>query len=297
MAREEALGLCAKSPFVREQPVNAGPAPPLRLEAGRGFETRSVRYQVDDFIIVDASMPPGLCAPLHVHERAYVTLMLRGGFDEQYGSRALSIRAGTMNFVPAGVPHRTHSHGAGLVRMEFPDTALAGAEELGPILRQPEAIADPGSVSLARRVVAEVRSGEPGWRLVVQGLLLELLGQIVRVSAGSHAASGPRWLRDVKERLDSDFSARASVTELASIARVHPVHLARRFRSSYGCSIGEYVRRRQLLAAEELLAGSQLDLREVALRCGYADQSHFSKAFRRSVGVPPGRYRRAHRGG
>jgi AraC family transcriptional regulator len=271
-------------------------ASPLRLEAGRGFETRSVRYQVDDFIIVDASMPPGLCAPLHVHERAYVTLMLRGGFDEQYGSRALSIRAGTMNFVPAGVPHRTHSHGASLVRMEFPDTALAGAEELGPMLRQPETIADSGSLSLARRVVAEIRSGEPGWRLVVQGLLLELLGQIVRTGAESRARAVPRWLRDVKERLDSDLAARVSVTELARTAAVHPVHLARRFRNSYGCSIGEYVRRRQLIAAEELLAGSQLDLREVALRCGYADQSHFSKAFRRSVGVPPGRYRRAHRG-
>ena len=129
------------SPFGPRATMNAGPTPPLRLEAGRGFQTRSVRYQVDDFIIVDASMPPGLCAPLHVHERAYVTLMLRGGFDEQYGARALSIRAGTMNFVPAGVPHRTHSHGAGLVRMEFPDAALAGAEELGSMLRQPEAMA------------------------------------------------------------------------------------------------------------------------------------------------------------
>lgn len=283
--------------------MNAGvrpplrPAPPLRLEAGRGFETRSVRYQVDDFIIVDASMPPGLRAPLHVHERAYVTLMLRGGFDEQYGSRALSIRAGKMNFVPAGVPHQTRSHGAGLVRMEFPDAALAGAGELGPILRQPQAIADPGSVSLARRVVAEVRAGEPGWRLVVQGLLMELLGRIVRVSAESHDGSVPRWLRLVKERLDSEFTTGVSLNELAGMASVHPVHLARRFRSSYGCSIGEYVRRRQLMAAEELLAGSQLDLRELALRCGYADQSHFCKAFRRSVGISPGRYRRAHRGG
>jgi AraC family transcriptional regulator len=283
--------------------MNAGvrslirPAPPLRLEVGRGFETRSVRYQVDDFIIVDASMPSGLYAPLHVHERAYVTLMLRGGFDEQYGSRALSIRAGTMNFVPAGVPHRTHSHGAWLVRMEFPDTTLAGAAELGPMLRQPETIADPGSVSLARRVVAEIRTGEPGWRLVVQGLLLELLGQIVRVSAESHTRAVPQWLRKVKERLDSDLTTRVAVTELARSASVHPVHLARRFRSSYGCSIGEYARRRQLLAAEELLVSSQLDLRELALRCGYADQSHFSKAFRRNVGVPPGRYRRAHRAG
>lgn len=268
----------------------------MRLHAGLGFETRAVRYEVDDFIIVDASMPPGLCAPLHVHERGYITLMLRGGFDEQYGSRELCIRAGTMNFVPAGVAHRTHSHGARLVRMEFPDTVLTGARQLGSILRRPETIADPGSVSVARRVVAEIRSGEPGWRLVVQGLLMELLGQIVRTQiGGSFTRTLPRWLQGVKERLDSHCAAHVSVTELASMASVHPVYLARRFRDAYGCSIGEYVRRRRLQAAEELLVSSRLDLSEVALRCGFADQSHFSKAFRRGVGVPPGRYRRAHR--
>ncbi|HEV2269477.1 MAG TPA: AraC family transcriptional regulator [Steroidobacteraceae bacterium] len=221
---------------------------PLRLAAGRGFETRSVRYEVDDFIIVDASLPPGLCAPLHLHERAYVTLMLQGGFDEQYGSRELCIRAGKMNFVPAGVPHRTHSHGACLVRMEFPDGVLAGADGLGAVLRQPQAIADPGCVSVARRVVAELRSGEPGWRLVVQGLLLELLGRIARARAGSAGRSSP-WLRSVKERLDSDCTAAVAMAELAQMAGIHPVHLARSFRVAYGCSIGEYVRRRRLTAA------------------------------------------------
>ena len=269
---------------------------PLRLAPGRGFETRSVRYEVDDFIIIDASMPPGLHAPLHMHERAYVTLMLRGGFDERYGSRELCIRAGSMNFVPAGVPHVTRSHGACLVRMEFPDALLAGAEHLGSILSQPQAIADLRSVSVARRVVAEVRLGEPGWRLVVQGLMMELLGQIARARAGSPGRSSSPWLRGVKERLDSDYTAGVSIAELARMVGVHPVHLARSFRSSYGCSVGEYVRRRRLTAAEELLVNSQLDLREVALRCGFADQSHFSKAFRRGAGVSPGHYRRAHRG-
>lgn len=283
---------CPRATVNAADPSSSRSASPMRLEAGRGFETRAVRYEVDDFVIVDASMPAGLSAPLHVHERAYATLLLRGGFDEQYGSRELCIRAGTMHFVPAGVPHRTHSHGACLVRMEFPDTVFAGVDELGAILRQAEMIEDPDSVSVARRVVSEIRSGEPGWRLVVQGLLVELLGQIVRARTGPSTRTIPRWLRGVKDRLDSDCAVHVSIATLANMASVHPVHLARRFRDSYGCSICEYVRRRQLRAAEELLLNSRLDLREIALRCGFADQSHFSRAFRRGLGVPPGRYRR-----
>jgi AraC family transcriptional regulator len=267
----------------------------LRLKAGCGFETGGSRYDVNEFVIVDASMPAGLCAPLHLHERAYFTLILHGGFEEQYGSRALNVAAGTMNFVPSGTPHRTRSHGVRFMRMEFPDSVLALACALAPILEQPALFTHPMSVSLARRVVAEVRSRDDGWRLVVQGLLIELLGHVVRDESSSPARRTPRWLRDVREQLDADWSRPLSLSELASAAGIHPVHLARAFRASYGCSVGEYRRARQLSVAEERLLQSDRDLSDVALSCGFADQSHFSKAFRRAFGISPGEYRRIHR--
>jgi AraC family transcriptional regulator len=268
---------------------------PLTLKAGCGFETRGSRYHVDDFVIVDASMPAGLCAPLHLHERAYFTLVLRGGFEERYGSRTLNAAAGTINFVPSGTPHRTRSHGVRLVRMEFPDSVLALAGAFAPALQQPAVFTQSTLVSLARRVVAEVRSCDDGWRLVVQGLLMELLGHVVRNESSSPARRIPHWLRGVMERLNTDWSRPLSLGELASSADIHPMHLARAFRASYGCSVGEYRRGRQLRMAEERLLRSDADLCEVALSCGFANQSHFSKAFRREFGVSPGEYRRIHR--
>jgi AraC family transcriptional regulator len=275
--------------------MNARQSLPVTLKAGVGFETRGVRRHVDDFIIVDASLPPGLRAPLHVHERAYFTLMLRGGFEEHYGSTALTTLTGTMNFVPAGTPHRTLSLGAQFVRMEFPDAALAVATTIGPVLRHPAVLTAPTPIALARRVAAEMRSREQGWRFVVQGLLMELLGHVVRDQAHplSSARTIPRWLQHVKEQLDADWPRVLSLDQLARSAGVHPVHLARAFRASYGSSVGEYRRARQLNAAEDRLLRSEDDLREVALSCGFADQSHFSKAFRREFGIAPGQYRRA----
>jgi AraC family transcriptional regulator len=275
--------------------MSTGHSLPLTLKAGLGFETGGVRRHVDGFIVVDASLPAGLRAPLHVHERAYFTLILRGGFEEHYGPMALTTQAGTMNFVPAGTPHRTLSHGAQFVRIEFPDAALALATTAGPVLRRPAVFTHPTPIALARRVAAEVRSREHGWRLVVQGLLMELLGHVVRDQAHPlfSARTIPRWLRDVKERLDADWHQPLSLDQLARSAGVHPVHLARAFRASYGSSVGGYRRARQLKAAEDRLLRSEDDLRDVALSCGFADQSHFSKAFRRAFGIAPGRYRRA----
>jgi AraC family transcriptional regulator len=267
---------------------------PLTLEAGSGFESRSRSFRVGDFIIVDAWLPVGLRAPFHLHERSYFTLILRGGFTEHYGAQALTAAAGTMNFVPSGTPHWTQSQGARIVRLELPDRALALAREVGPILQRPAVFAEGASVALARRVAAEVRTREKGWPLVVDGLLMELLGHVVRDQSALETVSIPRWLREVKQRLDTEWASPVSLDELALVARVHPVHLARAFRASYGSSVGEYRRQRQIEAAEQRLARSDEDLCEVALGCGFADQSHFSKAFRRAFGISPGRYRRAH---
>src|SRR5262249_44670037 len=80
------LPLCDKNIVVSAQRASRvdGPSSCLTLAAGTGFESRRRAYDVGDFIVVDAFLPPGLRAPLHQHERAYFTLILRGGFEERF---------------------------------------------------------------------------------------------------------------------------------------------------------------------------------------------------------------------
>jgi AraC family transcriptional regulator len=68
--------------------------------------------------------------------------------------------------------------------------------------------------------------------------------------------------------------------------------LAREFRACHGMSVGEYGRRVRLSwAATELVSGDR-SLAEVAAEAGFADQSHFTRLFKRHVGTTPARYRR-----
>src|SRR5256885_155059 len=71
----------------------------------------------------------------------------------------------------------------------------------------------------------------------------------------------------------------------------HPASLARAFRAHYGLSVGEYGRRLRLAGAAAELAGSETPLAEIAANAGFADQSHFTRVFRRHVGTTPARYR------
>ena len=104
------------------------------------------------------------------------------------------------------------------------------------------------------------------------------------------------WLGDARDRLHADVAARPSLAELAAGVGVHPVTLARAFRRTFGCTIGEYLRRLRIERAAEQLATGTQPLAEIALAAGFADQSHFSNVFRRRVGMSPSAYRREVRG-
>ena len=81
--------------------------------------------------------------------------------------------------------------------------------------------------------------------------------------------------------------------DLAASAGVHPDHLARAFRLRFGVPLGTYVRRLRLdWAAGQLSGGGDVAIVHIALNAGFADQSHFTRAFKRHTGLTPAEYRR-----
>jgi AraC family transcriptional regulator len=83
--------------------------------------------------------------------------------------------------------------------------------------------------------------------------------------------------------------------DVACIADVHPVHLARVFRRKYNCTIGEYVRRLRVEYARRRISASNDSLIEIAMTAGFTDQSHFARTFKNHLGVTPGEYRKISR--
>jgi AraC family transcriptional regulator len=67
------------------------------------------------------------------------------------------------------------------------------------------------------------------------------------------------------------------------------------FAQHYGCTVGNYVRGLRMEWACRALSASNLPLSQVALATGYPDQSHFSTAFKRHIGVSPAEYRKTFR--
>ena len=114
-----------------------------------------------------------------------------------------------------------------------------------------------------------------------------LEGQSVTKSGGRF----PQWLEKVRNIVEQRFAEPFKLSEIAAEVGVHPVHLAREFRKHYGSSVGEYLRRVRIEYACRELMGSDVAVTNIAFAAGFADQSHFSRTFKRLCGTTPGRYR------
>jgi AraC family transcriptional regulator len=152
----------------------------------------------------------------------------------------------------------------------------------------------PGS-GVAWRIARELRSPDSATPLEVEGLVLEMFalasrqGQLER-----RARQAPPWLARTRELLHASFLRQPPrIDELAREAGVHPDYLARAFRVRFGVPVGTYVRRLRLEWAAARLAGTEEPIAQIALAAGFADQSHFTRAFKRYAGLTPGEYRHA----
>jgi AraC family transcriptional regulator len=99
-----------------------------------------------------------------------------------------------------------------------------------------------------------------------------------------------RVLKFVQENL----SRQIRIREMANTARLSVSYFHRAFAAWMGETPNRYVRRRRIERAKTLMLSTEKCLAEIALDCGFSDQSHLTRLFRRSVGSSPATWRRAH---
>ena len=148
-------------------------------------------------------------------------------------------------------------------------------------------------MSLAQRLSRECGHWEAASPLVAEGLCLQLMAEMSRTRERPHRRP-PAWLKATRELLYERCSEQLRISEIARAAGIHPIHLARTFREFFGCTPGDYLRRCRLDRAALLLTRNNLPIGRIAAEAGFADQSHFSKAFRKAYRTSPREYRRTH---
>lgn len=91
--------------------------------------------------------------------------------------------------------------------------------------------------------------------------------------------------------IDSNLDRDLRVTEVSRVALISSYHFGKLFKRSTGRTIHQYVLDQRIRKARSLLATSDATLIEIASMVGLANQSHFTTAFKKKTGFPPGYYR------
>ena len=95
----------------------------------------------------------------------------------------------------------------------------------------------------------------------------------------------------VTSRLLDDLTADPGLSELASLCGLSRSHFIRAFKQSTGLPPHRWLLMQSVKRAKGLLDGTKMSIVEIALACGFADQSHFTRVFSRFVGIGPGAWR------
>lgn len=147
-------------------------------------------------------------------------------------------------------------------------------------------------------MVRECQEHPPAHATARKALLMLLLVRIARAWSRNRQDSAMLFdarrnlLAQAVSHIDSHVSESVSLDDLAARCYVSPGYFRKRFRETTGLSPLEYINRRRIAMAQELLGQKDLTVAEVAGRVGIPDANYFARLFRQLVGVTPTAYRR-----
>jgi AraC family transcriptional regulator len=128
--------------------------------------------------------------------------------------------------------------------------------------------------------------------------LLQAESDIMDMSVGPSASNrlplAPWQVTRVIGFIEGNLSSKIGVRDLAAVVRLSSSHFARAFRATVGQTPYAYLIRRRIELAQRLILRTDKPLAQIALDCGFGDQAHIARLFRRLVGVSPGAWRRTH---
>jgi AraC family transcriptional regulator len=162
-----------------------------------------------------------------------------------------------------------------------------------------DALIAPELRSTMLAVDTELRTGGVGGPLIIESLanilavhLIRHLFGLGRATAATHSAFPRRKLAAVIDYIMANLDARPTVEQMAALVQLSPFHFMRQFKAATGLSPYQFLISRRVELAQHLLRKKRfVSLAEVAIRCGFSDQSQFTFHFKRMVGLTPGQFR------
>jgi AraC family transcriptional regulator len=298
------MALAKKMNIDQHGPHFPGDGPRL-VTPTRGTALSVTRFAPTDF-------EDGLIAGMPADDAHVILFQLRAHpahdfwVDGKYAPAESAPRATLCVFDLAEEPHGRLTHPVDTLMFHIPKLALdeiaedAGAQKIST-LNAPDGwrTHDPVVNRLQDYILDALAGPEQSSRLLQDHVMLGLGAHFAQAYGGMaksvlrQGGLAPWQESRAKEFIAANLSKAISLQDIADECGLSLAHFSRAFRTSVGMTPHGWLQTRRIARAKDLLLNSQLDLADIALACGFADQSHFTRTFSRMNGDGPGAWRRA----
>ena len=268
----------------------------LKLKAGQFYGVTSQSLAANGFRFTEKAYASDARLPTHAHELSHFCYVLAGNYREKIAGKFFERAPAALVYYPPDVSHGEEHFTSGrhfLVEVDF--QSLDIVRDYGARLSEPVLLDGSSSLWLANRMYKEFSDRDEFSSIALESISTELLIAASRRDKRKAERNPPVWLGRLKDFLRENFSEPPGLNELAKAVDVHPTHLARVFRQFERCTVGDYIREVRIDYARRRLLESNEPLIEIALAAGFADQTHFTRSFKRVTGMTPTEFRRLFR--
>lgn len=223
----------------------------------------------------------------HEHPNLSFCFVIKGSYGETTRNRTFTCRPGDVVVKGAQVRHLNEfsERGAVCLLLEISEGLLEASGLMEPHFEGP--LRDHHLTRIGLELREELLFSDRFSPAMLEGIALQTLASVLRF--GRVDSRQQSRMEAVRERLDAGVRAEESMLECLSSQEAAAVR--RLFFRTHGCSIKAYALRRRAFRAFDELLSTEHSLAEIAVRCGFYDQAHFTKVFAGLFGITPGRLR------
>ena len=254
----------------------------------------------------------GLIAGMPVDDAHVILFQLRAHpahdfwVDGKYTPAESAPRATLSIFDLTEEPHGRLTHPVDTLMFYIPKLALdeiaedAGAQKIST-LQAPDGwrTHDPVVGRLQDYILDALASPDQSSRLLQDHVMLGLGAHFAQAYGGMtrsvlrQGGLAPWQESRAKEFIAANLSQPISLQDIADECGLSLAHFSRAFKTSVGMTPHDWLQTGRIRRAKDLLLSAKLDLADIALECGFADQGHFTRIFSRLNGAAPGAWRPA----
>lgn len=226
----------------------------------------------------------------HSHNNAHITLFLKGGTTEKRKNFNENIGPGSLLFYHSDELHLNQN-------TLFPsrNINLEIEEDLLKELQLNEAMIEKSieNSTLTKFLILKIFKETQSADVFSNDNIKMLFAQFSQNNNYlERYEKSPFWVKSLHELLNDCWNENPNLNDLAEVLHLNPITISKHFPKYFGCTLGEYMRRIKINRSLSLIHSSSENLTEIAMQCGFSDQSHFIRTFKNQTGFLPKQFQK-----